>query len=346
MKHHLIWRAMKHNLLLLFIPVIMCACTEPITSQNEFVLGTLCSVTLYEKTRPEIYQRVFSRLREIEDSMSANREGTDLDAINSRAGIEPVQVQEDLFEVIEKALYYAKLSEGAFDPTVGPLVKLWNIGFDNARIPSPYEIESLLPLINWRNVILDGRNKTVFLTKAGMLLDLGGIAKGYAADEAVRIIREAGNTRAIVNLGGNVYTYGIKKDKSPWKVGIQDPNNAEDFSIGFMSAFNKTLVTSGVYERFFVQEGKRYHHILSTKTGYPTETGLLSVTVIADSSIDADALSTCIFALGFSQGMALIEGLDNVEAIFIFKDGSIRGTEGALQNFTLTDTERFTVVGG
>ncbi|MDR2151109.1 MAG: FAD:protein FMN transferase [Spirochaetaceae bacterium] len=336
---------MKHkSTLLLISSFIICACAKPIPSQNEFVLGTLCTVTLYEKGRSALYQRIFSRLREIEDTMSANRADTDVDRINQMAAIAPVPVGEDLFTVIETALHYAQLSEGAFDPTVGPLVKLWNIGFDNARIPESGEIASVLPLINWRNVILDQQHKTVFLTAPGMQLDLGGIAKGYAADEAVRIIRSLGIPRAIVNLGGNVYTYGIKKDKSPWQVGIQDPLDNRDSSLGFMTIFNQTLVTSGVYERYFVQDEKQYHHILSTKTGYPAETGLLSVTVVADRSIDADALSTGIFALGYEHGLALLENLGNVQAIFVFKDGTIHGTPQALKNFTLTNTERFTLI--
>jgi thiamine biosynthesis lipoprotein len=337
---------MKHNrtLFMLALCAALCACAKPIPSQNEFVLGTLCTVTLYEKGRTAIYQRIFSRFREIEDTMSANRSNTELAAINQNAGIAPVAVQDDLFAVIESALHYAELSGGAFDPSIGPLVKLWNIGFDASRVPEQEEIDAALPLVNWRRVLLDQENKTVFLTEAGMQLDLGGIAKGYAADEAVRIIRSSGIVRAIVNLGGNVYAYGIKADKSPWKVGVQDPLDDRDSSLGFMTAFDKTLVTSGVYERFFVEDGKQYHHILSPKTGYPAQTNLLSVTVIAERSIDADALSTCIFALGYKEGLALIEKLAGVEAIFVFEDGTIRGTKEALQNFTLTNTESFTVV--
>jgi thiamine biosynthesis lipoprotein len=327
------------NVLCALIPVvILSACAPAIPSESELVLGTVCTITLYERGNSALYQRIFSRFRDIEDKMSANKAGTELDAINKNAGIGPVTVHEDTFDVIAMALRYAEISGGAFDPTVGPLVQLWGIALDNPHVPAQEEIDAVLPLINWRDVVLDPQAHTVFLMRSGMQLDLGGIAKGYAADEAVRIIRAAGIPRAIINLGGNVYAFGIKKDKSLWRIGVQDPLGERDSSFGFVSIQNKTLVTSGVYERFFEQDGEYYHHILSTRDGYPARTGLLSVTIIADRSIDADALSTAVFVMGYEQGQALLESLDTVDALFVFEDGSIRGTDNAIRTFTLTNT--------
>jgi thiamine biosynthesis lipoprotein len=270
--------------------------------------------------------------------VSVTLEGTDLGEVNAQAGIAPVKVHEDVIEILETALRYAEISDGAFDPTVGPLVKLWGIGTEEPRLPGQDEIDAVLPLINWRNVRIDKQTSTVFLTRSGMALDLGAIAKGYAADEAVKIIRKRRIPRAIIDLGGNIFTYGVKADSSPWRVGIQEPSGGLRGSyIGIVEVRNKTMVTSGVYERYFEVDGKRYHHILSTRDGYPVENQLLSVTIITDRSIDADALSTGIFALGYEKGKALAESLENVEVLFVFEDFSVRGTSGILQNFTLTD---------
>jgi thiamine biosynthesis lipoprotein len=307
------------------------------------VLGTVCAVNLYERGTPKVYREIFDRLREIENLMSANLDDSDLGRINDAAGIEAVEVHPDTIKVIKRAVYFAELSGGAFDPTVGPLVKLWGIGTGAERIPGEEEIEAVLPLINWRDISIDEDARTVFLTRQGMRLDLGAIAKGYAADEAAEIIKAANITRALVDLGGNILVLGARRDGSPrrrpWRVGIQNPAEGRGAYLGIAEVRNKTLVTSGVYERFFEDEehGKKYHHILSTRDGYPVDNGLLSVTIIGDSSIDADALSTSLFALGFEAGLALAESLANTEAIFVFTDLRVRVTSGALQNFTITD---------
>jgi thiamine biosynthesis lipoprotein len=314
-------------------------CAKPLPPQTEFLLGTACVVNLYEGGRKETYRKIFDRLREIENTMSANLEDSDLARINAAAGINAVAAHPDTIKVLKRALYFAELSGGAFDPTVGPLVKLWDIGSGNEKIPGEEEIAEALSLINRREILIDEAAGTVFLLRPGMALDLGAIAKGYAADEAAGIIAEAGIERALVDLGGNILVYGAKADGSPWRVGIQNPTDSRGAYVGIAEVTNKTLVTSGVYERFFESGGKRYHHILSTRTGYPVEAGLLSVTVISGSSMDADALSTTLFALGYEAGLALGESMENTEAIFIFGDRSVRGTSRAFDRFTLTDED-------
>ena len=300
--------------------------TEP--SRTEFVIGTVCSVTLYDQAKPAVYRDIFARLREIESRMSVNLPDTDVVRINAAAGVAPVQVHDDVFEVIERAVHYAEISGGAFDPTVEPLVRLWGIGGDNPRVPSQAEIDAVLPMINWRDIELDRQQRSVFLKRPGMALDLGAIAKGYAADEAAAIIRKARLKRAIIDLGGNILTFGKKKDKSLWRVGLQDPVEIRGAYLGFVTGPESSVVTSGVYERFFDFEGKRYHHIFSTVNGYPTSNGLLAVTIITKYSINADALSTAVFVLGYEKGRALIESLEETEAIFVFDDKSVRKTEG------------------
>jgi thiamine biosynthesis lipoprotein len=311
-------------------------------------MGTVCAINLYEGGSRKLYAAVFSRLREIdrmmsaqagvfpEDTGAANSPESDLERINRNAGREPVKVPEDLITVLEKALYYAELSGGAFDPTVGPLVKLWGIGTETARVPGADELQAALGLVNWRDVQIDREKGTVFLQRPGMALDLGAIAKGYAADEAAALIKKSGPRRGIIDLGGNILAFGERQGNKPWRIGVQDPGRERGGYLGILLVQDKSVVTSGVYERFFEAEGRRYHHILSTQNGRPVDNGLLSVTIIADFSIDADGLSTTVFALGYEKGRALVESLPGVEAIFVFADKSVRRTPGAGEIFSLS----------
>lgn len=320
----------------LIVPLQACSTKAP-PPQTEFVMGTVCSVNLFDRGKPEIYREIFARLKEIEDRMSINKGGTDLDAVNANSGIAPVVVHEDVAHVVAEAKRFAELSGGAFDPTIGPIVKLWNIGTDDARVPSSAEIKAALPLVGWRDLEVDEAARSVFLKRKGMVIDLGAIAKGYAADEVAKIIQAHRIPRAIIDLGGNVLAYGTKKGGEAWRIGVQDPSAQRGEPIGVVQAKNKTMVTSGVYERFLEVDGVRYHHILSTTDGYPVRNGLLSVTIIADKSIEADGLSTSVFALGFEKGKALVESLDGVEAIFIFDDLTVRATKGIKKDFEITD---------
>jgi thiamine biosynthesis lipoprotein len=271
--------------------------------------------------------------------MSATLEDTPVDRINKNAGIRPVPVPMDLIDVLEQALRYGALSEGAFDPTIGPLVQRWAIGSEHPRIPGALEIEETLSLINWQDVVIDRKEATVFLRRSGMALDLGAIAKGYAADEVGALLKKAGIQGAIIDLGGNIFAYGTKQGGAPWRIGIQNPLSSRGAYLGILEVRHKSIVTSGVYERYAEIDGKRYHHILSTQDGYPVSNGLLSVTIIADRSMDADALSTAAFALGYEKGRALVESQDHAEALFIFEDKHIRGTPGALASLTLQDPQ-------
>ncbi|GHV51779.1 FAD:protein FMN transferase [Spirochaetia bacterium] len=332
------------TLALFFFLVNLSSCSQSIPAQAELVLGTICSVNLFEGGTQKRYAAIFARLREIEDVMSANMAGTDLDRINRNAGIAPVEVDPELIAVLEQALYYAEASDGAFDPTVGPLVKLWGIGSDNARVPAQGEIDSALALIDRRDLIIDRAAGTAFLRRPGMALDLGAIAKGYAADEAVRLAEQNGVKRALIDLGGNIFAYGARAPggSEPWRIGIQDPRDARGAYIGVLRGINKSVVTSGIYERYFEDDnGIHYHHLLSTHDGYPVNSGLLSVTIIADHSIDADGLSTSAFTLGYERGRALVESVPGADAIFIFEDLGVRLTAGAAETFTLSNTEYY-----
>jgi len=309
-------------------------------SQSFFMLGTVCKITIYDKPTDEVFSASFARLKEIEDRMSLRNQKSEISEVNRYAGIQPVIVSEDTFVVIRKALEIAALSNGAFDPTVGPLVQAWDIGGDNPRKPPQEELEALLPLIGYERVIIDEKTSSVFLKDEGMVLDLGGIAKGYAADEVARILHEHGVEHAIVNLGGNVLTLGNKTDGKPWKIGVQDPNALRGEYVMILSLTDQALVTSGPYERFLELNGEVYHHILDTKTGYPVKSDYTSVSIVTKNSLLADALSTSLYALGYEDGMALINNLEDVEAIFMTKEKKILLSEGLMKGtppYSVTD---------
>jgi len=309
------------------------------SSRTDFVLGTQCTITLYENNdNKELFTKLFERLRAIEDTMSANKDGTEIALVNENAGIAPVKISSDTLYVLERALFWAKATDGAFDPTVGPLVKLWGIGTDTARVPEQNEIKEALKLIDYKKVKIEADSMTVFLTDKGMKLDLGAIAKGYAADEMVKILKANASSKAIINLGGNIYAYGEKEKDTPWKIGVQNPYEGRDSYLGIISFQNKTMVTSGPYERYFIKDGKRYHHILNTKTGYPAESGALSVTIVASDSIDADGLSTSVFILGQVKGFELLQKFKGIESVFVNTEDQVFITENLAPHFKLSDT--------
>ena len=330
----------KFRLTLLVIFPVFISCIQPALSRTEFALGTVCTIALFEKVNDSVFTDVFNRIREIENRMSVNIPASDVSRINAAAGIKSVQVHDDVFTVIERALYYSNISGGAFDPTVGPLVNLWGINSDNPKVPSQEEIDNVLSLIDFHNIELDVNTHSVFLKNTGMVLDLGGIAKGYAADEAAAILQRAGVKRAIIDLGGNIFILGEYKEKRPWRVGVQDPLKERGNFLGVLelASINSgwTIVTSGVYERFFEADGKSYHHIFSTETGYPVENEFLSVTIITQISMNADALSTAVFTLGLEKGRELIDSLPDTEAVFVLKNKNVYVTVGA--DFTITDS--------
>ncbi|MCL2380957.1 MAG: FAD:protein FMN transferase [Treponema sp.] len=303
---------------------------------GEFALNTFCVITLFDQASYELYEDIFRRIREIEGRMSLFLPGSDVSRVNAAAGIAPVRVHGDVFTVIERAARIAELSGGAFDPSIGPLTALWDIMGPNPGVPSQEEINAVLPLVNWRNIDLDRERRTVFLTAPGMALDLGAIAKGFAADEALAIIRAARLDRAIINLGGDVIMHGARPDRTPWRVGLQTPHADDRTALGIISGWDMTVTTSGVYERYFVYNGARHHHLLSPFDGHPARTGILSTTIVSSgASMDADALSTAVFVLGYERGRALVDSLEGVEAIFVFEDLSVRATAGV--DFTLVD---------
>ncbi|MGE5580857.1 MAG: FAD:protein FMN transferase [Bacillota bacterium] len=277
-----------------------------------------------------------------------------------------VSIHRETACVLEAALGISRMSGGAFDVTAAPLIALWRVTADNPEVPSPEVVAKARELVDFRCLELARSTplplrRSAFvarLTKQGQMVDLGGIAKGYAADRAVDVYRRRGIASAMIDLGGNVALLGGKEDGSPWRVGIQDPDAPRGDCLGFLSLRDKSVVTSGDYERFFEAGGRRYHHIIDPRTGYPAESGLRSVTVVADESMIADGLSTALFVLGLERGMEMLENLrrpqvqqtppkqqapdsagsavpfGGVEAIFVTVDRQVYITPGLASAYT------------
>ena len=332
------------SILLIFSLTILSGCskdnkvTEPL-SKTELLMGTVVTVTLYDSNDEGILDKVFTKVKELESTLSINENGTLVDKINESAGIEPVKVDYDTYTVIKKGLEYAKLSNGLFDISVGPIVKLWNIGLPEAKVPTQEEIDSRIPLVGYSDVELNDEENTVFLKRQGMMIDLGGIAKGYTADVISDILTEEGVKSAIIDLGGNIFAHGLKVDGSTWRIGIQNPFSDRGDIIGTITVKNKSIVTSGIYERYIEKDGIKYHHILSPKTGYPYENEIAGITIISDKSSDGDALSTSVFAMGVEEGMKFINTQEGIDAIFVTKDNKIYITDGIRDIFKLTNTD-------
>lgn len=326
--------------LVLSISVVGCSKNnkDPI-SRTELTMGTVVKITLFDGGSEEVLDKAFNRIGEIEDLVSVNKEGTELDKLNENSGIRPVKLSDTSYDIINRGLYYTKLSKGGYDLTIGPLVKLWSIGLPEAKVPTQEEINQAISKIDYTKVEINPDTKEVFLTEKGMSIDLGSIAKGYATDEVVDILKTEGVKSAIIDLGGNIYALGLKEGNKNWNIGIQNPFDDRGSAIGSLQVSDKTVVTSGVYERYIEKDGIKYHHILNPITGYPYDTEIQGVSIIADKSIDGDALSTLIFTKGIDEGLELVESLNGVDAIFITNEKKVYITEGLRGNFKITNED-------
>ncbi len=322
-------------------------------SRVDFVLGTVCRLRFFadlsQNEAKSLFDKVFTELEKLDKIFNANinlsedeadniftPKSSELELVNKNAGIKPVKVSKELFELLEISLVIAKESDGAFNPAIGKLVKLWDIGFSGKSVPLQKEITSALSLINYEDIILEKSKElngktsyTVFLKKKTMRLDLGGIAKGYATDKVVSILKEAGIKNALIDIGGNLFALGKKSNGKLWTVGLKNPNIGESGISAIIQVSNKSLVTSGNYERYFEENGEIYHHILDSKTGYPVKNKLNAVSVLSNKSLYADALSTTCFILGLEKSRELInklnlESKDSIAVIFFYNDNTIK----------------------
>ena len=312
---------------------------EPI-SESTFMLGTVVFVSVYDTEDKAIFEDLFDRMDQIEQTMSKTIDTSEVSRINRFSETadlsKTLEIDPDVFTVIETALDYGHKSKGRFDITLAPIVDLWAIGTEAENVPEPEAIEALLLNVGLDKIKINGENNISLAQNTK--IDLGGIAKGYAADEVADMLKASGVKRAIINLGGNVKVVGEKSEGVPFKVGIQDPLDARNNYLGIVSVSDKTIVTSGDYERFFEKDGKRYHHIFDPSTGYPYETNVASVTVISDDSIVADAMSTILYLMDVEDGLAFVDTLEGVDCIYVTKDYELFISNGPIKDqFELTN---------
>ena len=272
----------------------------------------------------ELMSAVSDRLEYFESIFSRTVEGSDIWNINEAAG-EPVEVNAETADVIGKSIGYSEASDGLFDITIGTVTVLWD--FDEGVKPDDDVLAEAVKHVGYGNISVDGT--TVQLSDPDTKLDLGGVAKGYICDDIVQMFLDGGCESASISLGGNVYVIGSSFDGDSWVVGVQDPNGTYDESIAKLEASDMSVVTSGLYERYFVEDGVTYYHILDPKTGYPVETDLESASLVSESSTDGDAYATILFLMGHDAAMDLIESDDRFQGLLIDSDGNISTSEGS-----------------
>ncbi|OQB24476.1 MAG: Thiamine biosynthesis lipoprotein ApbE precursor [Firmicutes bacterium ADurb.Bin182] len=287
-------------------------------ASESFGMNTGISYRVYGENSEQALSYAKSELSRLESMLSRFIQNSEISRINMLAGSGRVKINCETLEILSFALQLSEISQGLFDITVAPLMDLWDYKHSN-RVPDNSKIRNAQEKVGFRDLVLDTVNITACLRKPGQSIDLGGIGKGYASDRCIKVLQDHGVTSAAVNIGGNVSTLGNKPDGSEWSVGIRHPRHAGAL-IGAVKVTGKAVVTSGDYERYFIdRKGKRRHHILDPTTGYPAESGLISVTVIADSAMTADALSTLIFVAGMEKGLRYLGCFPDTQAVLVDK---------------------------
>lgn len=292
-------------------------------TKTDFLLDTVVSVTVYDEAHTGTIDECLALCARYEKMFSRTDPESELYALNAAGSM---TVSDELLEVIKTALHYCQVSGGRFDITMGAVSDMYGFSSGSPSLPSAEAVSEALSHTGYEKIIIEG--STVTLSDPEAVIDLGAIAKGYIADRLAEMLVERGVDSAIIDLGGNILCLGSKPDGGEYKVGIQYPYKGSDQIITTASLRDMSVVTSGVYQRYFEENGKTYHHILDPDTGYPLDSGLVSVSIISSRSVDCDALSTTAFALGLEEGMALINSLEGVWAVFITEDMEIHYSQG------------------
>ena len=304
-----------------------------LSSRSERLMGTTITVSICDPQADELLTHCFELLRSYEHRFSANDARSELMEVNHQAGIAPVQVHPDLFELISLGTLHSQAKNSHLNIAIGPLVQTWRIGFSDARRPAPEEIEQALLKIDSQQIQLDQENYTVFLKRPGMKIDLGALAKGYSADLIATYLRGKGIKDALIDLGGNILTVGQHPVKQqPWRIGIQNPVQKRGQHLLVLSVKDKSVVTSGIYERHLEVDGQSFHHIFDSATGYPVETDLASITIISDRSVDGEIWSTRLFGDSPTSILNTVESLPGIETLLVSQSGKIAYTSG-LQSY-------------
>jgi len=304
-----------------------------LSSRSERLMGTTITVSICDPQADELLTHCFELLRSYEHRFSANDASSELMEINHQAGIAPVQVHPDLFELIALGTLHSQAKNSHLNIAIGPLVQTWRIGFSDARRPAPEEIEQALLKIDPQQIQLDQENYTVFLKRPGMKIDLGALAKGYSADLIATYLRGKGIKDALIDLGGNILTVGQHPVKQQsWRIGIQNPVEKRGQHLLVLSVKDKSVVTSGIYERHLEVDDQSFHHIFDSATGYPVETDLASITIISDRSVDGEIWTTRLFGDSPTSILNTVESLPGIETLLVSQSGKIAYTSG-LQSY-------------
>ena len=301
--------------------------TAYMTQKIFFALGTVCTLTVYDGSVNEALSRSRERVMEIHRRMNAYDPDSEVSRINTSAGRDYVKVSEDTYYLIERSVYYSRLTNGRYDITTRPSSLLWKKAIAAKTLPEHEAITQAAALTDYRDILLDREHHRVMLRRPGQQLDLGAIAKGYAADEARRILTEEGVTEAVINFGGTVYTIGSNR-----RIGIQNPFEKTGISFAYIDVEDHAVVTSGLYEQGFTTGGRTYHHIVDPATGYPSDTMLAGVTLIGGCAEELDALSTTFFMMQTLDAMRLLRRM-RIEAIFVTKTGNVYTTDGLSRRY-------------
>ena len=306
---------------------------RPAAQTTHCAMGTVMTHKAFGLHAEDSLAAVCREVAWIEGLLSRFLPDSEISRVNGSAGMKSEKVSLETYDVLSKAVEFSRCFPGCFDVTIEPLVTLWHIGKESLAQPDASSIKQVLPLVNYRDLILDPCEMTAGLRNAGQSVDPGGIGKGFAGDRIREVFKGLGISSACSNLGGNVVTVGAKPDGSPWQIGIQHPRQ-ENKLVGSVSVVNQTVVTSGDYQRCFTDsQGKRHHHILDPTTGYPAESGLISVSIVAENSLAADALSTVLFVAGMEKGLEFLKSFPQTEAILVDSDLQVYVTQGLRYRF-------------
>lgn len=329
------------GLLLILVACVCSGCADDKVQQEDtasstcdvFAMDTYMTLAANGDNSDKALEEAQDRIKELDEKLSTGNADSEVAVLNESGSGE---LSEDTFYLLEKSLDISRRTDGAFLPTIYPLMEAWGFPTKEFKVPEDSQIESLLPLLDVRQVNIDSEKRSVSFEKDGMKLDFGGIAKGYTSDEVMRIFRENGIESGIVNLGGNVHTLGSKPDGSKWRVAIQNPYGDEDY-LGVLEIADKAVITSGGYERYFEKDGVIYHHIIDTKTGYPADNELVSVTIVCDEGVLADGLSTSLFVMGLEKACDFYrDNSEEFDVILMTKDNEVYVSQGISESFSTT----------
>lgn len=300
---------------------------KPIT-KSSFKLNTIVTITIYDSNDTSLLDGAIALCDTYEALFSRTLKNSEINQLN-KIGTSKGSLSDSTLELIRIGLEYSKLSNGAFDISVAPLTTLWDFSSASPKVPSKEAIKEAVSHIDYNKISLS--ENQIILADDNMGIDLGAIAKGYIADRIKDYLIEQGVKSAMIDLGGNILLVGSKIDDSDFRIGIQNPFKDRNESLAAMELSDVSIVSSGIYERYFIEDDILYHHILNPKTGYPYETGLLAVTIVSKNSVDGDALSTTAFALGLEEGLKLINSIPDTYAVFITEDYNLHYSDGFLE---------------